>query len=102
MSNVSTSEERFSGRGHHWPLPVLFYSVAAPGLLCLVADQVRGDHSSLRNLSSSFGGVSMLEALGIAAIAGFVLFQIVLGIRVMIYVLSGHYDIDRRIERYGK
>ena len=44
----------------------------------------------------------MLEALGIAAIAGFVLFQIVLGIRVMIYVLSGHYDVDRRIERYGK
>ena len=44
----------------------------------------------------------MLEALGITAIAGFVLVQISLGIRVMIYILSGHYEVDRRIERYGK
>ena len=44
----------------------------------------------------------MLETLGAALAVGFVLVQFVLGIRVMIYIFSGRYDLDRRVERYGK
>lgn len=44
----------------------------------------------------------MLETLGAALAVGFVLIQLVLGIRVMIYIFSGRYDLDQRIERYTK
>ena len=44
----------------------------------------------------------MLETLALIGSALFVLGLLVFGIRVLVYIASGKYEIDQRIERYCK
>ena len=44
----------------------------------------------------------MLETLALIGSAAFVVGLFVFSIRVLAYIASGRYEIDQRIERYGK
>lgn len=44
----------------------------------------------------------MLETLGVIASFLFVIFLIVFGLRLLVYIISGGYTIDQRIDRFCK